>query len=120
MIASNGQVNSNHYIIQANNGFGISDISIEKIAATKFAITWTSIGGQDGDGMGTYGQSINVEGTGENSTIEFIGKGGLINTITEGDQINKGIQELDDNKAVFFWADENNGLQARYCKRKQP
>ena len=118
VIDSNGRINDKEFLIQTDNGFGISDIHIDKVAATKFAITWTSIGGQDGDGRGTYGQAINIEGSGSNSTIELVGEGGLINTITAGDQINKGLQELGNNRAVFFWADENGGLQARVLQKK--
>ena len=99
-------------IIENDNGY-INDINIEYIGSTKFIITWTNINGQDGDGSGVYQQTINVIKTEDNkNSIESTdGNRNLVNIEYKGNQINKGLQMLDEDKAVFFWSDENEGLK---------
>ncbi|MGC6366894.1 MAG: tandem-95 repeat protein [Candidatus Marinamargulisbacteria bacterium] len=106
VLSANGQnESSNHTIVVPNNGYGVTDIQMAKLTEGKFAITWSSTGGQDGSGDGVYSQIIAVTGAPGKSVIERVGEDGLISVETEGNQANRDILNLADDEVVFFYYD---------------
>ena len=85
------------------NSYSISDQlnpSVTSLANGDFVITWTS-GGQDGDNWGIFGQRFAVDGT-------PVGGEFIVNTETEGSQLNPSVTALADGGFLITWQSDSS------------
>jgi len=93
-------VNTETAGVQTKSSIGMDNYS-------NFLVAWESHGGQDGDGIGVFGQMYTSSGT--NSGSEF-----QVNSTTAGDQTNPSVAMSWNGRAVVVWESSTAGNLSTY------
>ena len=93
-------VNTTTTGVQKKSSIGMDNYS-------NFLVAWESHGGQDGDGIGVFGQMYTSSGTTSGSEFQ-------VNSTTAGDQTNPSVAMSWGGRAVVVWESSTDGNLSTY------